>query len=121
MRGPFRSALALAFLALAIFMVAPISKPSLWLLDEWGDIRWPIWFWPFIFTAASMGLFRAKRPSSVRWALFAAFWLLGTIAGAAYLTQGWNGFTVMAAAFAYYCGRLNLDIKAEQREQAGRI
>lgn len=115
MRGPFRSAIGWGFILLALFLLAPVSKPSLWILDDWGDVRWPVWFWPFIFLGAALGLLKAKRPQAVRWALFAAFVLLGTIATAAYLSQGWNGFSVFLMPLAYHCGRLNLDIKAETR------
>lgn len=118
MRGSlFRSVLALAFLLLAIFMALPVPKPFLWILDEFANAQVPTLVWPLLFAGGSISLFRARRPRSIRLALMGAFVLLGVVAGAAYLTQGLNSYSVMTLALMWGCMKLNLDIKDGYRSK----
>ncbi|GAA5513666.1 hypothetical protein Dcar01_02410 [Deinococcus carri] len=117
MNARFPKAIAHILLLLAVFLLAPVSKPSLWLLDEWGDFRLPFFLWPGLLLLTGLSLLRAHGPRRLRRWLFAAFVILVTFAAAAYLAQGWNGLTCIAVGLAYHCGRTSLDAKAYQDEQ----
>lgn len=119
MSARFPRAIAHALIVLGVFLLVPVAKPILWLLDEWGGFRLPFFIWPAVFLVTGFTLLRTERPRLLRRALFAAFLILTTVAAAAYLTQGWNSLTLITVVLAYHCGRANLDLKVyEQRWQA---
>lgn len=114
MIGTFRSTVAWLFLALAAYFILPVSKPSLWLLEEWGGFHVPVFVWPTMFLGAALALWRACQPQRIRQALFLAFVLLGTLGAASFLTLGPNALTLTMLVLAWHCMALNLRVKGAQ-------
>lgn len=104
--------IAQVLLALGLFMALPVEKPALWVMDVWGDVHVPLLLWPVIFWSVGGGLLLTHRPHVAQRLMMVAFVLLGTIAGAAYLSQGWNGFTVTTAVLMLHAAWTSIDLKA---------
>lgn len=98
-------------LALGLFMGLPVEKPALWVMDVWGDVHVPILFWPVILWGVALGLLLTRSPAVAQRLMMTAFVLLGTVAGAAWLSQGANGFTVMSLVLMLHAAWTSVDLK----------
>lgn len=107
--------IAHVLITLAVFMALPVEKPALWLMDMWGDVHVPMFLWPAVFGSTGAGLLLTRSPRLAMGLMVAAFTLLGTVAGAAYLTQGANALTVVSAMLMLHAVWTAIDLKAVAR------
>lgn len=90
-------------LALAIFMALPVSKPGLWVLEIWGEMNVPTYLWVGLFAANAAVLLLTRRARLAQYAMMFAAVFLVTVAGAGYLSLGWNFGSILAAVLALHC------------------
>lgn len=107
-------------LVLAVFMALPVAKPTLWILEIWGNLSLPAWLWPGIFAAVGALLLLTRRSRIGMAGMLVAAVLYWTIAGASYLTIGWNAFAVVSAIAGLHAVWTAIDLKARARAEERR-
>lgn len=91
-----QSTTAYMLILLALWMVVPIDRPTLWILEEWGGLRVAAWIWALVFGVTGVGVIRSR---SRRWQqvwLNLAFVLLCTVYAAVFATWGMSAPVLMA-------------------------
>ena len=113
----FQALIGQILMVLALLIALPVAKPTLWPLEVWGGLH----VWPFVWAAAffltGLILTVCRRPRWTVHAMRLAVVLLGTVAGAAYMSLGTNAFTAVAAILTLHA----LGASTELRDAARRI
>ncbi|MBZ9716152.1 hypothetical protein [Deinococcus multiflagellatus] len=104
-------------LGLTAFMVLPLAKPMLWILETWGGLQVSPLVWAGLFGLTSVVLLRTRQP---RWAMVGmmlAFIWLATVAAAAWLALGPNALSFTCFPLMWHCGSTSLALKVVWRQQ----
>lgn len=104
-------------LLLGLFLALPVPKPTLWVLEVWGGLQLPGWLWPLLFVSVGSLLLWTRNPRHGQYGMMAAAVLLWTIAGANYLTLGWNANTLFAGLSGLHAVWTAIDLKALARQE----
>ncbi|WP_135230500.1 hypothetical protein [Deinococcus fonticola] len=78
-------------LALAIYMLLPIERPVLWVLEEWGsdgEVMVPGVAWAAVFAGIGLGILASKGRRSLATCTILAAVVIAIVAAAGVLTQG---------------------------------